>query len=68
MNFEEENKNYTFAGINLINSIFEIEENSDGINNQNSNIQLINTGTKKINNYSIKSIAKSTSSAEIQLQ
>ena len=63
MNFEEENKNYTFAGINLINNIYEIEEVSDGIANQSSQIKIINTGTKKVNNYSINSIAKSTSSA-----
>ena len=63
MNFEEENKNYTFAGIDLINNIYEIEEVSDGIANQSSQIKIINTGTKKVNNYSINSIAKSTSSA-----
>ena len=63
MNFEEENKNYTFAGIDLINNIYEIEEVSDGIANQSSQIKITNTGTKKVNNYSINSIAKSTSSA-----
>lgn len=63
MNFEEENKNYTFAGIDLINNIYEIEEVSDGIASQSSQIKIINTGTKKVNNYSINSIAKSTSSA-----
>lgn len=63
MNFEEENKNYTFAGIDLINNIYEIEEVSEGIANQSSQIKIINTGTKKVNNYSINSIAKSTSSA-----
>lgn len=63
MNFEEENKNYTFAEIDLINNIYEIEEVSDGIANQSSQIKIINTGTKKVNNYSINSIAKSTSSA-----
>lgn len=63
MNFEEENKNYTFAGIDLINNIYEIEEVSDGIANQSSQIKIINTGTKKVNNYSINSIAKGTSSA-----
>lgn len=63
MNFEEENKNYTFAGIDLINNIYEIEEVSDGIANQSSQIKIINTGKKKVNNYSINSIAKSTSSA-----
>ena len=63
MNFEEEGKNYTFAGINLINSIYEIEELSDGISKQSSNIKIINTGTQKNNNYSINSIAKGTISS-----
>lgn len=63
MNFEEENKNYTFAGIDLINNIYSIEEVSEGISNQVSKVKLINTGTKKANSYSIKSIAKGTSSA-----
>lgn len=64
MDFEEDGKNYTFAGIDLINNIYEIEEISDGISNhQSSDIKLINTGTKKTNNYSINSIAKGTSSA-----
>ncbi|MBP3501889.1 MAG: hypothetical protein J6K42_00170 [Clostridia bacterium] len=63
MNFEEEGKRYTFAGIDLINNIYEIEEISDGISNQVSKIKLINTGTKKTNDYSINSIAKGTSSA-----
>ena len=48
---------------NDINNIYEIEEVSDGIANQSSQIKIINTGTKKVNNYSINSIAKSTSSA-----
>ena len=63
MNFEEEGKHYTFAGIDLINNIYEIEEISDGISNQSSKIKLINTETKKTNDYSISSIAKGTSSA-----
>ena len=63
MNFEEEGKYYTFAGIDLINNIYQIEEVSDGIANQLSNIKIINTGTKKVNNYTINSIAKSISSA-----
>ena len=63
MNFEEDSKNYTFAGINLINSIYEIEELSDGISNQSSNIKIINTGTQKNSNYSVDSIAKGTISS-----
>lgn len=64
MNFEEEGKKYTFAGINLNNTIYQIEEFSDEINNQQSNIKLINSGTKKTNDYSIDGIAKETCSSE----
>lgn len=63
MDFEEEGKNYTFAGIDLMNNIYEIEELSDGISNQSSNIKILNTGTQKTNNYSINSIAKGTVSS-----
>ena len=63
MDFGTEDSNYTFAGIDLINNIYSIEETSDGILNQSSEIKLINTGTKKNNSYSLNSIAKSTSSA-----
>lgn len=64
MNFEEEGKNYTFAGIDLNNTVYQIEETSDGINNQHSNITLINSGTKKINSYTLEGIAKETCSSE----
>lgn len=63
MSIKEDGKNYTFAGIDLINNIYQIEEISDGISNQSSEIKLINTGTKKVNNYAISSIAKGTASA-----
>ena len=63
MNFKENEKNYTFAGIDLINNIYQVEEISDGLSNQSSNIKLMNTGTKKEKKYSIPSIAKSTLSA-----
>lgn len=63
MDFGTDDSNYTFAGIDLINNIYSIEETSDGILNQSSEIKLINTGTKKNNSYSLNSIAKSTSSA-----
>lgn len=64
MNFEQSDKNYTFAGIDLNNTIYQIEEISDGINNQQSNITLINSGTKKIHNYAINGIAKEADSSE----
>ena len=41
----------------LINNIYEVQEISDGISNQTSEIKLINTGTKKVNNYSKKLVA-----------
>ena len=60
MNFNEEGKKYTFAGIDLINNIYEVEESSDGLSNQKSKIKLLNTGTKKEHSYVVSSIAKST--------
>lgn len=59
-----QDKKYTFAGIDLSNTIYEIEEYSDGISNQNSNITLMNTGTKKYNSYTIEGIAKETSCSD----
>lgn len=59
-NFKEDGKNYSFAGINLINNIYEVEETSDGISNQSSTIKMIDTGTKKKHEYVISSIAKDT--------
>lgn len=60
----DQDKKYTFAGIDLSNTIYEIEEYSDGISNQNSNITLMNTGTKKYNSYTIEGIAKETSCSD----
>lgn len=62
-NLKDEQKNYTFAGIDMINSIYQIEETSDGLTNRTSNVNIMNTGTRKIHNYTIPSIAKSTTSA-----
>ena len=64
MNFNEENKKYSFAGINLTNTIYEIDESSDGISNQTSEVLLTNTGTKKSSSYTINGIAKDTSSSD----
>ena len=64
MSFEEEGKTYSFAGINLNNTIYQIEEFSDEINKQQSYIKLINSGTKKTNDYNIEGIAKETCSSE----
>jgi hypothetical protein len=63
MDFEEDEKNYTFAGIDLINNIYEVEEISDDISNQTSIIKFVNTGTQKCHSYSVSSIAKGTTSA-----
>ena len=62
-NLKDEQKNYTFAGIDMINSIYEIEELSEGLSNQTSNVSIMNTGTRKNHSYIIPSIAKSTVSA-----
>lgn len=62
-NLKDEQKKYTFAGIDMINSIYEIEELSEGLSNQTSNVSIMNTGTRKNHSYIIPSIAKSTVSA-----
>ena len=67
MNFEEPNKNYTFAGIDLNNTIYQVQETFNGINNQQSDITLINSGTKKINTYTINGIAKDACSSEYNI-
>ena len=64
ISLSDQDKKYTFAGIDLSNTIYEIEEYSDGISNQNSNITLMNTGTKKYNSYTIEGIAKETSCSD----
>ena len=64
ISLSDQNKKYTFAGIDLSNTVYEIEEYSDGISNQNSNITLMNTGTKKYNSYTIEGIAKETSCSD----
>lgn len=63
-NFDDQNKKYSFAGINLSNTIYEIEELSDGISNQSSNVLLINSSNKKVKTYSISGIAKETASSD----
>ena len=63
-NFDEENKQYSFAGINLSNTIFEIEESVDGINNQKSIVHIKNSGSGKNREYTIDGIAKETASAD----
>lgn len=63
-NFEEQNKKYSFAGINLLNTIYEIEEISDGISNQSSNVLLVNSLNRKAKTYSIGGIAKETSASD----
>lgn len=64
MNFNEENKQYSFAGINLSNTIYEIEESADGINNQKSVVHLKNSASGKNREYTIDGIAKETASSD----
>ncbi|MBQ3407691.1 MAG: hypothetical protein IJH12_00605 [Clostridia bacterium] len=64
VDFNQEGKKYSFAGINLSNIIYEIEESSDGISNQTSNVILKNTSSKKDREYIINGIAKETSSSD----
>ena len=64
MDYTEETKKYSFSGIDLANSIYGIEEYSDGISNQCSNMIIKNTATKKQYTFSIDGIAKETSSSD----
>ena len=50
--------NIAFCGIQLNKSYFKILENSNGINNQNSNVEIFNTTNNKKYTYSINGIAK----------
>lgn len=62
--FSEEGKLYSFAGIGLSNTIYKVDESSDGISNQKSELILVNTGTKKNNTYTIEGIAKDTAASD----
>lgn len=50
--------NITFAGIKLAKSYFRVVENVQGINNQNSNVEIFNTSNKNSYLYTINGIAK----------
>ena len=63
-NFSEEGKLYSFAGIGLSNTIHKVDESSDGITNQKSELILVKTGTKKQNTYTIEGIAKDTAASD----
>ena len=63
INLTDESKKYAFAGINLTNAIFTLEESADGISNQSTNMVFLNTGTKKYSSYMINGIAKGTASS-----
>ena len=62
--FVDESKKSAFAGINLSNTIYEINETVDSASKQVSNIVLTNTLTKKKYTYTIDGIAKESSSAD----
>lgn len=64
VNFQEENKKYCYAGINLANTYYVLEETSGGISDQTTDVLLTNSGTKKLNTYKINGIAKETSSSD----
>lgn len=51
-------QNVTFAGIKLAKSYFRLVENVQGINNQNSNVEIFNTSNKNSYLYTINGIAK----------
>lgn len=56
--------NISFSGIKLQKSYFKMIENMNGVNNQNSNLEIYNTSSKKISSYKINGIAKSVYSKD----
>lgn len=61
--FTEENKKYSFAGIDMISNVYVVEESSNDISNQMSSIIITNSGTKRKHEYKLKNIAKDTLSS-----
>lgn len=61
--FSNDDKKYSFAGIDMINNVYVVEESSKDISNQMSSIILTNSGTKRKHTYKLKNIAKDTLSA-----
>lgn len=64
MNFNEQEKKYSYAGVNLANAIYEVEEHLNDSSNQCSSVNIINTATKKHYTYSVEGIANETSSSD----
>lgn len=52
----------TFTGIKLSKSYYKVIEEVNGVNNQNSNVEIYNTSNKSSNVYTVKGIAKSVCS------
>ena len=55
---EFDDSNITFIGANLSKSYFKVREDKQGINNQNSNVEISNTSNGKTSVYTIKGVAK----------
>lgn len=64
MDFNEDGKKCSFAGINLSNTIFDVKEISEELTNQTSNVSLKNSTSKKTREYTINGIAKETASSD----
>lgn len=63
INYKENEKNYTFAGIDMFNNIYQVNEITNETQNQYSIVNIYNTATKKQKEYIIRNIAKSTYSS-----
>ena len=61
--FEQE-KNLAFCGVKLSKSYFKLRENTQGINNQNSDLEIYNTTNKRTYLYCINGIAKNVYSKD----
>ena len=55
----KEDKNISFAGIDLYDSTFKAIEESSGLFSANTKVEIININNEKKNVYTVKSVAKS---------
>lgn len=58
INLNEKDKNINFANINLNGFVYRATEQSDGLFNTNTLLELVNTSNNKINVYTVEGVAK----------
>lgn len=58
INLNEKDKNINFANINLNGFVYRATEQSDGLFNTNTLLEIVNTSNNKINVYTVEGVAK----------